>query len=82
MIAIAHKAMEGTDTEDAELLTDPVGSLAAQGDVTGGRPGAQVISLHARRLPPDQRTTLPDMSKYDRLLTPVTTSKTRKGHGA
>lgn len=43
----------------------------------------QVISLHARRLPPDPRTDLPDMSKYDRSLTPVTPdSTTRKGHGA
>ncbi|WP_276096919.1 hypothetical protein [Streptomyces silvisoli] len=43
-----------------------------------------MISLHARRLPPDMRPSLPDMSKYDRLLAPVVTtnSTTRKGHGA
>jgi len=44
-----------------------------------------VISLHARRLPPDMRPSLPDMSKYDRLLAPVATrpsSTTQKGHGA
>ncbi|MER7585650.1 hypothetical protein [Kitasatospora sp. NPDC097691] len=43
-----------------------------------------MISLHARRLPPDPRQGLPDMSKYDRLLSPVTgrDSQTQKGHGA
>ncbi|PVC69352.1 hypothetical protein [Streptomyces sp. CS081A] len=46
--------------------------------------GAQVISLHARRLLPDPRQALPDMSKYDRLLSPVAgrDSQTQKGHGA
>ncbi|MFG2628595.1 hypothetical protein [Streptomyces sp. NPDC048473] len=42
-----------------------------------------MISLHTRRLPPDPRPALPDMSKYDRLLMPVTdTTKTRKGTSA
>lgn len=46
--------------------------------------GAKVISLHTRRLPPDPRPALPDMSKYDRLLRPVTATKTtqRKGSSA
>ncbi|MEU6705692.1 hypothetical protein [Streptomyces wuyuanensis] len=39
LVAIeARKAMEGTDAEDAELLTDPAASPAAQGDVAGNRP--------------------------------------------
>ncbi|WP_037599799.1 IS21 family transposase [Streptacidiphilus rugosus] len=79
MVAIeARKAMEGTDAEDAELLTDDLDEVPAGEDGTGAR----VISLHTRRLPPDPRPTLPDMSKYDRLLNPVTTSQTQKGHGA
>lgn len=43
-----------------------------------------MISLHARRLPPDSRQALPDMSKYDRLLSPVAgrDSQTQKGRGA
>jgi transposase len=47
--------------------------------------GARVISLHTRRLPPDPRPSLPDMSKYDRLLNPAGTRRTStisKGHGA
>ncbi|MER6682555.1 hypothetical protein ABT287_18470 [Streptomyces olivaceoviridis] len=43
-----------------------------------------MISLHARRLPPDSRQALPGMSKYDRLLSPVAgrDSQTQKGRGA
>jgi transposase len=44
-------------------------------DEAGAGRGAKVISLHTRRLPADPRP-LPDMSKYDRLLSsPVRTSK-------
>ncbi|MFD0278544.1 IS21 family transposase [Kitasatospora sp. NPDC127111] len=80
MVAIeARKAMEGTDADDAELLAD-----ADKAAADAPAAGAQVISLHARRLPPDPRPALPDMSKYDRLLSPVASrdSQTQKGHGA
>lgn len=84
LVAIeARKAMEGTDAEDAELLTSPDDALAAAGGP--GDAGARVISLHTRRLPPDPRSALPDMSKYDRLLSPVIrrdSGQTQKGHGA
>ncbi|WTT40893.1 IS21 family transposase [Kitasatospora sp. NBC_00085] len=84
LVAIeARKAMEGTDADDAELLAD-AGEVAADGATATPAAAAQVISLHARRLPPDPRPTLPDMSKYDRLLSPVASrdSQTQKGHGA
>ncbi|WP_194235871.1 IS21 family transposase, partial [Streptomyces sp. CB01881] len=79
LVAIeARKAMEGTDADDAEILAGPDEATP------DGSAGAQVISLHARRLPPDPRQALPDMSKYDRLLSPVASrdSQTQKGHGA
>ncbi|MFF2813616.1 hypothetical protein ACFVT2_41930 [Streptomyces sp. NPDC058000] len=87
LVAIeARKAMEGTDDEDAELLTDDRAADDAGGESPGKEAvGARVISLHARRLPPDPRTTLPDMSKYDRLLNLVATRETsqnQKGQGA
>lgn len=87
LVAIeARKAMEGTDDENAELLTDDTPAHDAGGESAGQEAaGARVISLHARRLPPDPRTTLPDMGKYDRLLNPVTTRETsqnQKGQGA
>jgi hypothetical protein len=87
LVAIeARKAMEGTDDEDAELLSHDGPAHDAGGQSVGQEAaGAMVISLHARRLPPDPRTTLPDMSKYDRLLNPVTTrerSQNQKGQGA
>lgn len=82
LVAIeARKAMEGTDAEDAELLDD-TGTAGGQG-IDGS--GAKVISLQERRLSSDQRTTLPDMSKYDRLLAPAVTRQhatNQKGHGA
>ncbi|MEU9945683.1 hypothetical protein [Streptomyces lavendulae] len=85
LVAIeARKAMEGTDAEDAELLAGP-GDTAADGATAAtADAGAQVISLHARRLPPDPRQALPDMSKYDRLLSPARgrDSQIQKGHGA
>ncbi|MEU7605664.1 hypothetical protein [Streptomyces sp. NPDC041003] len=83
LVAIeARKAMEGTDADDAELLADAEEETEDGPAATGG--GARVISLHARRLPPDPRQGLPDMSKYDRLLSPVAgrDSQTQKGHGA
>ncbi|MER7513039.1 hypothetical protein ABTX82_32485 [Streptomyces lavendulae] len=60
LVAIeARKAMEGTDAEDAELLAGP-GDTAADGATAAtADAGAQVISLHARRLPPDPRQVLP-----------------------
>ncbi|GGP56550.1 hypothetical protein GCM10010278_37040 [Streptomyces melanogenes] len=88
LVAIeARKAMEGTDAEDAELLTDPDEPSHDVVPGAGDRADeeARVISLHTRRLPPDPRTALPDMSKYDRLLSPATrrdSGQTRKGHGA
>nr|WP_274919312.1 IS21 family transposase [Streptomyces sp. WZ-12] len=85
LVAIeARKAMEGTDAEDAEFSSAPPEGDEA-GEPVADAGGARVISLHARRLPPDPRTSLPDMSKYDRLLTPVAKTRqatTRKGHGA
>ncbi|OKK12244.1 transposase [Streptomyces sp. CB00455] len=85
LVAIeARKAMEGTDADDAELLAGP-DEAVADGPAAGpADAGAQVISLHARRLPPDPRKALPDMSKYDRLLSPARgrDSQTQKGHGA
>ncbi|MFJ7278497.1 Mu transposase domain-containing protein [Kitasatospora sp. NPDC098663] len=83
LVAIeARKAMEGTDADDAELLADV--DEAAQDGPAAADGGARVISLHARRLPPDPRQSMPDMSKYDRLLSPVADrdSQTQKGHGA
>ncbi|GGU66030.1 hypothetical protein GCM10010211_34070 [Streptomyces albospinus] len=44
--------------------------------------GPMVISPHARRLPPDLRTALPEMGKYDRLLKPATSQATTKGTSA
>jgi len=74
--------MEGTDAEDAALLTHAGGT--SSGDEVDA--GAEVISLHARRLPPDPRAALPDMSKYDRLLTAAATTRqttaNQKGQGA
>lgn len=83
LVAIeARKAMEGTDADDAELLADA--DEVAQDGPAAADGGARVISLHARRLPPDPRQGMPDMSKYDRLLSPVAgrDSQTQKGHGA
>ncbi len=86
LVAIeARKAMEGTDADDAELLADAdTDEQSAADGPSDGAGGARVISLHARRLPPDPRQGMPDMSKYDRLLSPVAgrDSQTQKGHGA
>ncbi|MFF2655710.1 IS21 family transposase [Streptomyces sp. NPDC058045] len=83
MVAIeARKAMEGTGAEDFEVLQDEAD--AAESQSTPAVEGAQVISLHTRRLPADPRTELPDMAKYDRLLSPPASpqSTQKKGHGA
>lgn len=91
LVAIeARKAIEGSGLDDADH-SDSRGDDAGPGDEDDdtaawdahGDAGAKVISLHTRRLPPDPRPALPDMSKYDRLLTPVTgTTKQRKGTSA
>lgn len=82
----ARKAMEGTGNEDAGLFTDDRPAHGAGGESAGQEAaGARVISLHARRLPPDPRQALPDMSKYDRRLNPVTArerSQNQNGQGA
>jgi transposase len=83
LVAIeGRKAMENTGLDDASVGDE--GTDGADEDVGGGEvcdgEGAKVISLHARRLPPDPRPALPDMSKYDRLLAPAATpTKNRKG---
>ncbi|PWI08822.1 hypothetical protein DIZ27_20435 [Streptomyces sp. NWU339] len=75
LVAIeARKALENAEAEPEDgPADDPLdqddgnrGGEDAAGD------GAKVLSLHAKRLPPDLRPGLPDMSKYDRLLKPVT----------
>jgi hypothetical protein len=73
LVAIeARKALEHAEAEPDDDLLDQDG-----GDRSGGTSGdgAKVISLHTKRLPPDLRPGLPDMSKYDRLLKPVTTAR-------
>ncbi|MGW0771177.1 IS21/IS408/IS1162 family transposase [Streptomyces sp. NPDC002676] len=91
LVAIeARKAIENSGLEEAEPA-DLHGDDTALGtededtavEETHGDAGAKVISLYTRHLPPDPRPALPDMSKYDRLLTPVTdTAKKRKGTSA
>lgn len=79
LVAIeARKAMENQGLDET---ADEAGDLDDEAvDVEGE--GAKVISLHARRLPPDARSALPDMSKYDRLLSPVADRSNRKGTSA
>ncbi|MFG2394203.1 IS21-like element helper ATPase IstB [Streptomyces lavendulae] len=74
LVAIeARKVMEGTDAEDAELLAGP-GDTAADGSTAAtGDAGAQVISLHARRLPPDPRQALPERPR--RMSPTITVTK-------
>ncbi|GGU12058.1 hypothetical protein [Streptomyces lateritius] len=72
----ARKALENAATEpEDEPADDP---LDYDGDGCGGEDtaadGAKVISLRTKRLPPDLRPGLPDMSKHDRLLKPVATT--------
>lgn len=88
LVAIeARKAMENSGLEDADVVVADGGDAARgdedDADVGDGprRAGAKVISLHTRRLPPDPRTALPDMAKYDRLLTPVKDTMTSKRKG-
>lgn len=86
LVAIeARKALENqeAETDGREADTDgghgePAADLGEDDEAAG----AKVISLPARRLPPDLRTSLPDMSKYDRLLKPVATHTTTKGTSA
>ncbi|MFF3731188.1 hypothetical protein ACFYXM_12935 [Streptomyces sp. NPDC002476] len=77
LVAIeARKALENAETEPDE---EPADDLLDEDDGSSGEApgedGAKVISLHTKRLPPDLRPGLPDMSKYDRLLKPVTTKR-------
>lgn len=70
LVAIeARKALENAEAEPADDPLDQDGDDDGE-DAAGD--GAKVLSLHAKRLPPDLRPGLPDMSKYDRLLKPVT----------
>lgn len=87
LVAIeARKAMENSGLDDVEPADD--GHFAddacdGAGEDAPGGTDAKVISLHARRLPPDPRPALPDMSKYDRLLRPVAdTPRKREGTSA
>ncbi len=54
--------MEDASPADSRLDDAALGDedTAVEGAHSGS--GAKVISLHTRRLPPDPRTTLPDMS--------------------
>ncbi|GAA3379758.1 IS21 family transposase [Streptomyces sannanensis] len=86
LVAIeARKAIEDSDLDEADgteadACDDQDGDAEAGGTADEG---AKVISLHARRLPPDPRTQLPDMSKYDRLLAPpAPPRKQQKGTSA
>ncbi|MCX4799815.1 hypothetical protein OG497_38905 [Streptomyces sp. NBC_01242] len=87
LVAIeARKAIENGSLEEtgaAGIRADDSGDAArGDDDCADGHDapndGAKVISLHTRRLPPDPRTALPDMSKYDRLLAPVTETATKR----
>lgn len=90
LVAIeARKAIENSGLDDgpADLNGDDDAQSGVDDDTATeeahGDTGAKVISLHTRRLPPDPHPSLPDMSKYDRLLTPVTATPTkRKGTSA
>ncbi|MEU5609487.1 IS21 family transposase [Streptomyces sparsogenes] len=85
LVAIeARKAMESREDTGDELGVDDKFVHHPDGSPGEDEPGdAKVISLHVRRLPADPRTSLPDMSKYDRLLKPVpTATSTRKGTSA
>ncbi|MFE5097807.1 IS21 family transposase [Streptomyces sp. NPDC056638] len=79
LVAIeARKAMENTGLDDRDDTdVDEAEPDAEDEDAPVGE-GATVISLHTRRLPPDPRTALPDMAKYDRLLAPVTSTTNHK----
>ncbi|MFD7498087.1 hypothetical protein ACFV8T_38150 [Streptomyces sp. NPDC059832] len=82
LVAIeARKAIENTEEAEgsaADIVavtgSDAVEDESGRGEQAGA--GAKVISLHTKRMPPDLRPGLPDMSKYDRLLKPVTTTRT------
>ncbi|MEV5011280.1 hypothetical protein ACIQFZ_35185 [Streptomyces sp. NPDC093064] len=65
------------------LVAIEVRQCDAACEETGGSPaeGAKAISRHALRLPPDPRP-LPDMSTYDRLLKPVTSTTSKKDTSA
>ncbi|MFH8477175.1 hypothetical protein [Streptomyces sp. NPDC018000] len=83
LVAIeARKAIEDTDLDEAEGLDGTEADVCDDQDDDTDE-GAKVISLHTRRLPPDPRTQLPDMAKYDRLLAPpAPPRKQQKGTSA
>lgn len=84
LVAIeARKAIEDSGLDEADGFNDTEADVcddqdddAEAGDTADE--GAKVISLHARRLPPDPRTRLPDMAKYDRLLAPPAPPRTQQ----
>ncbi len=82
LVAIeTRKAVEMREAEDVGDEPDGDGGhdeQAGEAAYDDKADGAKVISLHAR-LPPDVRTALPDISKYDRPLKPATTQAPRKG---
>lgn len=79
LVAIeARKAMENTGLDDRDDTDVDEAELDAEDEDAPVGDGATVISLHTRRLPPDPRTALPDMAKYDRLLAPVTSTTNHK----
>ncbi|WP_240139775.1 hypothetical protein [Streptomyces sp. MUM 178J] len=85
---VAIEARKAMDNQGLDEAADPAQASTDHTTDPDNKPGladegAKVISLHARRLPPDPRPALPDMSKYDRLLTPVADpTKSRKGTSA
>lgn len=82
LVAIeARKAIENSGLDDADDdAHDADEACDGTGEDAPGDRDAKVISLHTRRLPPDPRPALPDMSKYDRLLRPpADTTNKREG---
>ncbi|MFD4975766.1 hypothetical protein [Streptomyces sp. NPDC058424] len=76
----ARKTMETTGLD--EVADDADATPDCDGDEVGtDSEGTKVTSLHTRRLPPDPCTSLPDLSKYDRLLAPVTSTNAKRKKG-
>lgn len=76
LVAIeARKALENAEAEPEDgPADDPLDQDGDDGGEDTADGGAKALSLHAKRLPPDLRPGLPDMSKYDRLLKPIATT--------
>ncbi|MEH6373269.1 IS21 family transposase [Streptomyces sp. KLMMK] len=83
LVAIeARKAMENTAGDAPDEAAGIGGTVPVDdGEQDTDGEGAQVISLRSRRLPPDLRTALPDLAKYDRLLAPVISTNTERKKG-